>query len=106
MSRAEARVLRRVRTTVHADADIRSIAQWIARDSAHAAAKWIDDLEREFSKIAQTPGIGTDRNDLRPQLRSVAFGNYLIFFKSMHNGVIVVRVIHGARDYAAIFRRR
>ncbi len=93
----------RVRTTVHANADIRSIAQWIARDSAQAAAKWIDDLDREFSKIAQTPGIGTDRNALRPHLRSMAFGNYLLFFKSSRESVIIVRVIHGARDYARLF---
>jgi toxin ParE1/3/4 len=97
---------RRVRTTEHAEADIRSIAQWIARDSPHAAAKWVDDLAGEFLKIAQTPGVGTDRDDLRPKLRSVAFGNYIVFFKSMHRGVIVVRVIHGARDYARILSRR
>jgi len=96
---------RRVRTTVHADADIRSITQWIARDSTLAAAKWVDDLDREFAKIAEAPGIGTDRSELRPKLRSVAFGNYLLFFKSSRESVIIVRVIHGARDYARLFDR-
>jgi toxin ParE1/3/4 len=85
---------RRVRTTAHAEADIRSIAQWI------------DDLTSEFSKIAQTPGVGTNREDLRPELRSVPFGNYVVFFKSMRRGVIIVRVIHGARDYARILTRK
>jgi toxin ParE1/3/4 len=97
---------RRVRTTVQADADIQRIAQWIARDSTHAAAKWIDDLDREFSTIAQTPGIGTDRSDLRPNLRSVPFGNYILFFKSSRESLIVVRVIHGARDYARLFDKK
>jgi toxin ParE1/3/4 len=96
---------RRVRTTAHADADIRSIAQWIARGSTPAASKWIDDLDREFSKIAQTPGVGTDRSDLRPQLRSVPFGNYIVFFKSGRQTVNIVRVIHGARDYARLFEK-
>jgi toxin ParE1/3/4 len=97
---------RRVRTTAHAEADIRSIAQWIARGSVPAATKWIDDLTSEFSKIAQTPGVGTNREDLRPELRSVRFGNYVVFFKSMRRGVIIVRVIHGARDYARILTRK
>jgi toxin ParE1/3/4 len=96
---------RRIRTTVHAEADIRSIAQWIARDSTLAAAKWIDDLDFEFAKIAETPGMGTDRSELRPKLRSVAFGNYLLFFKSSRERVTIVRVIHGARDYARLFHR-
>jgi toxin ParE1/3/4 len=99
-------MIRRVRTTAHAETDIRSIAQWIARDNVHAAVKWVDDLTGEFSKIAQTPGIGTNRQDLRPKLRSIAFGNYIIFFKSMNKGVIIVRVIHGARDYARILTRK
>ncbi len=97
---------RRFRTTVQADSDIRTISQWIARDSIRTALKWVDDLDREFLKIVQTPGIGTDRSDLRPQLRSVPFGNYLVFFKSSRNGVIVVRIIHGARDYARLFDRK
>ena len=97
---------RRVRTTAHADTDIRSIAQRIARDNNNAAAKWIDDLDREFSKIAQTPGIGTDRSDLRPNLRSVAFGKYLLFFTYSRTRVIITRVIHGARDYPRLFDKQ
>jgi toxin ParE1/3/4 len=97
---------RRVRTTAHAETDVRSIAQWISRDNPHAAAKWVDDLAQEFSKIAQTPGIGTNRQDLRPKLRSIAFGNYVVFFKAMNKSVIIVRVIHGARDYARILTRK
>jgi toxin ParE1/3/4 len=96
---------RRVRTTAHAEADIQSIAQWIARDSTPAAMKWIDELDDAFSTIAQTPGIGTDRGDLRPNLRSVPFGNYLLFFKPGRQSVIIVRVLHGARDYARLFAK-
>ena len=73
---------RRLRTAARALEDVRSIARWIARDNPPAAIKWVDDLNHEFVKIAQTPGIGTDRSDLRPALRSLAFGNYLVFFKT------------------------
>ncbi len=97
--------MRHVLKTASAEADIRSIALWISQDSVSAAIKWIDDLDREFLKIAQTPGIGTDRRDLRPRLRSVPFGNYLVFFKSIRTNVMILRVIHGARDYSRILRQ-
>jgi toxin ParE1/3/4 len=96
---------RRVRTTVHAEEDIRQIARWIARDNVPAAEKWIDDIDRAFSKLIKTPGIGTDRGDIRPKLRSVPFGNYLLFFKSSRQYVTIVRVIHAARDYAQFLER-
>jgi plasmid stabilization system protein ParE len=35
-------------------------------------------------------------------LRSLAFGNYLIFYRKTANGIEVVRVVHGARRLEAL----
>ena len=94
---------RRVQKSARAEIDIRGIGRWIARDSLTAALKWGDDLDRKLRVIADLPGIGTDRSDLRPGLRSYPFGNYLIFFKAIRGGIVVVRVLHGARDYRRLF---
>jgi toxin ParE1/3/4 len=96
---------RRVRTTARAEKDIQSIGSWIARESMPAAMKWLEDLDARFSELAEAPGSGTDRNELRPGMRSSPFGNYLIFFKRLRDGIQVVRVIHGARDYKRLFKR-
>lgn len=69
-----------------------------------AAMKWLEDLDSRFTELAGAPGSGTDRSDLRPGMRSSPFGNYLIFFKRLRDGIQVVRVIHGARDYKRLFR--
>lgn len=94
----------RVRKTDRAERDLDNIAQWIARSSETAALKWLSDLDGKLSIIAQNPGIGTDRSKLRPGVRSYAFGNYLIFFKSTKRGIDVLRVLHGARDYRQFFK--
>ncbi len=94
----------RVRKTDRAQSDIDGIADWIARRSPNAAEKWLDELEVRIEIIGATPGIGTDRSDLRPRIRSYAFDNYLIFFKPTKAGVDILRVIHGARDYAGFFK--
>jgi toxin ParE1/3/4 len=97
---------RKVKVTARAKADIRSIADWIARDSVTAAVRWLDDLESRFRTICDVPGTGTNREDLRPGLRSSPFGNYLIFFKATQKTLTIVRVIHGARDYRHFFEKR
>jgi toxin ParE1/3/4 len=96
---------RRIQTTAHAEEDIWGIAQWIARDreALPAAIKWLEDLDSKFETLADIPGVGTDRSDLMPGVRSYPFGNYLIFFKPIRDGVQIVRVLHGARDYRRFF---
>jgi toxin ParE1/3/4 len=49
------------------------------------------------------PGIGRQREDLAPRLRGFPFGNYVIFYRPMENGVEIVRVLHGARDLPPLF---
>lgn len=95
----------RIHKTAHAEADIKNIALWIARDSVESALKWAADLDEKLRTLAQVPGSGTDRGKLRPGMRSSPFGNYLIFFKRVRNGIQIIRVIHGARDYTRYFRK-
>ena len=95
----------RVRKSARAETDIRQIALWIARDSVDAGIKWTFALDNALARLADAPGSGTDRTDLRPGLRSSPFGNYLVFFKRIRDGIQVVRVIHGARDYSRFFRK-
>jgi hypothetical protein len=52
---------------------------------------------RNAKRFVTTPwAIG--RPELSPDLRSCAHGNYLIFFESATEQVIIVRILHGARD--------
>lgn len=37
-----------------------------------------------------------------PALRSSPVGNYLIFYRPLPDGIEILRVLHGARDIAAI----
>jgi toxin ParE1/3/4 len=94
----------RAHVTVRADADIRAIAIRISRDNVQAGVKWADELHERLNSLADTPGIGTDRGNLRPGLRSTPFGKYLIFFRPIHDGVRVIRVIHGAQRYERYFK--
>jgi len=47
--------------------------------------------------------MGRSRPELRPDMRSVAFGNYVIFFRYLRNTLEVVNILEGHRDFGAFF---
>jgi plasmid stabilization system protein ParE len=47
--------------------------------------------------------MGRSRPELRPDMRSTAFGNYVIFVRYSKNTLEVVNVLEGHRDFGAFF---
>lgn len=86
-----------------AAADIFDIWDHIAADSLAEADRWVDKLDEKFNLIATQPLMGRAREELFASLRSFPFGRYVIFYVSIEDGIDVVRVLHGARDIAAVF---
>jgi toxin ParE1/3/4 len=68
-----------------------------------AALRHVERLEEPCWTLARNPGIGTARDDLLPGVRAFSVGNYVIFFRPASDGIEVVRVVHGARDYRLLF---
>lgn len=93
-----------VRFTLLARQDLIEIYDYIADDSLERAWAMVTRLERRCHMISEQPKIGRKRDELAADLRSVAEGNYVIFYRlAGGGGVEVVRVLHGARDLPAIF---
>jgi toxin ParE1/3/4 len=87
-----------------AQADIDEIWDHIARDNIPNADRFVDRIERRFALLADNPGLGAPRDDLRPGLRRFAHARYLIYYRAIRGGIEVVRVVHGARGQGALFR--
>ena len=49
--------------------------------------------------------IGEPREEVRPHLRSFSVGNYVIYYQIVGNRVVIVRVLHGARDLGKLFEQ-
>jgi toxin ParE1/3/4 len=88
-----------------AQADIDEIWDYIARDSVPNADRFVDRIERRFDLLPDNAGVGVARDDLRPGLRRFTHARYLIYDRSIRGGIEVVRVVHGARDESALWRR-
>ncbi|WP_176056200.1 type II toxin-antitoxin system RelE/ParE family toxin [Brucella intermedia] len=93
----------KVHFTDEATNDLLRIGDYIARDNPLRALSFIDEMERECLALAASPRAfpKVPRYE-RQGIRRKVHGNYLIFYRLDGEEVIVVHVLHGAMDYAAV----
>jgi plasmid stabilization system protein ParE len=96
----------RLRYAAAARDDLIDIAGYIARQSGSTilAEQFTGRLRRKCADLAASPfTMGRSRPELRPDMRSAAFGNYVIFFRYLRNTLEVVNILEGHRDLGAFF---
>ena len=93
----------RINRAARAVTDGAEIWEFISDDSIDAADRLLDRLDSALDRLAEMPFIGRPRPDLGTGLRSLAVGNYVIYYVPTDSTVEVVRVLHGARDVDALF---
>ena len=67
-----------------------------------AADALLNRIQAKLDMLADSPGVGRDRAELGRNLRSFVVRKYLIFYQPIDDGILLVRVIYGARDLRAI----
>lgn len=83
--------------------DLLRIGDFIAEDSPRRAKTFVKEMRDAAHQIAKTP----EAFPLVPRyeeygIRRRVYGNYLIFYKAEPEQVIVVRILHGARNFEPI----
>ena len=64
----------------------------------------IDELNKRFLLFSNNPDIG----ELQPKLadgryRRFTCRNYVIYYRPLEDGIVLVRILHGARDHERLF---
>ena len=93
------------RITPRATQDLIEIWNYIADDSVKNADRFIDDLDETIRKLCRHPGMGRQREELAPRIRSFPHQPYVIFYREASNFIEIVRVLHGARDVESGFEQ-
>lgn len=91
------------RVSEDARKDLNEIWLYIAEDDEVGADRFIQALVSRFPLLASHPEMGRERKELSGDLRSHAFGNYIIFYRLTQSGIEIARVLHGARDLPPMF---
>lgn len=84
--------------TQRARQDLIDIWRYIAPNNPAAADALLDRIDEKCALLARNPRLGAERSDIRPGLRYLVVGEYLILYRIIEHGIEIVRVVHGRRD--------
>lgn len=93
----------RLAFTPLAEQDLEVIANYIAADNPARALSFVRELRAQCQRITLNPSGYRLRPELGDGIRSCAHGHYVIFFEATTEDVLVVRILHGARDLPDVF---
>ena len=83
--------------------DLECIGDFIAQDSPQRAKNFVKKLRGQCNKIAETPLAFRLRTELGTNIRSSAYGNYVIFYCVDENILRILRILHGSMDIETRF---
>jgi toxin ParE1/3/4 len=89
-----------------AEDDLRPIVRFIGVEQSlpETARIVAGKIERECQRVAKSPLIGQLRDAILPGMRIFSIRPYVVFYFPLDDGIRVLRVIHAARDYPALFQ--
>lgn len=88
------------RTTRQADQDIIDIYLWGCREFGQSQAEhYHEGLAGTFDLIAANPRMARERSDFNPAVRLHPYDLHLIVYVVDDAGVLIVRVLHGRREW-------
>ncbi len=86
-----------------ADLDVIAFDLATASGDLGIAARLISAITARFLTLSQYPYLGRARDaDLGPARRSFAVHDYVIIYRVVDGDVLILRVIHGRQDIAAL----
>lgn len=85
--------------------DLRGIARFIARDDRNAATRYVASLVARFERIRLRPHAYR----MLPRfealgIRRAVHGAHLVLFREEAERVVILRVLHGARELGDLLR--
>jgi toxin ParE1/3/4 len=102
----------RLRVLPQAELDIDAIVLAMAAESPPSAERFLFAIRRTLEGLLEMPrkgrlcGLGSGRFERVRMIAVSGFRNYIIYYEGGRDRVLVVRVIHSARNREAVLRGR
>lgn len=90
-----------------ARADLLDALEYLAKQSADAAAAFLADVETAAQTLQEFPNRGTRVREIADApLRQLFVGRYRLVYRVEPGAVGIVRLIHGSQDVRRAWRKR
>lgn len=83
--------------------DLDEICRFISQNNVKAASRLFDEIRKKCKLIADFPHMGKSYAWIDDDLRGFIISEYIIFYYPRTDGIDIVRVIYGKRDFKALF---
>ena len=89
----------KIEWTQPALSDLENIRDYISRDSEYYAARFIEKIIEAVENLENLPKIGRSVPEAEDEnIREILLHNYRIMYRVETDRVLVLTIIHGARD--------
>lgn len=66
------------------------------------ATRFVSALKNSLDRVLTFPDSGAPRDQLAVGLRATFYEAYVIYYRAAKTELAVIRILHGARDHAAV----
>jgi toxin ParE1/3/4 len=84
--------------------DLEQIGARIALDNPGAALRFRERILRRISVLKRFPESAQPRPEFGPNIRSIPIGRYIVIVRVVVPKVVVLRIVHSARDLPRLLR--
>lgn len=86
-----------------ASRDLNDIATYFAENNIEAGERFFQAFNRKCKQLVSFPNSGKSYADVRYGIRGLSIDNYILFYRILEDGIEILRVINGRRDFSALF---
>lgn len=83
--------------------DLDEISDYFAGRNIQAGERFVEAFQKKCRNLVSFPNIGRSYAKIKPSLRGIPLDGYIIFYRTIENGVEIVRVVSGYRDLETLF---
>ncbi|MBF2078189.1 MAG: type II toxin-antitoxin system RelE/ParE family toxin [Synechococcales cyanobacterium T60_A2020_003] len=88
---------------VLASQDLNEIADYFAETSLEAGERFFLTFAQKCRQLVAFPNSGKSYAYIRPGLRGLSIDGYIIFYRVLDDGIEILRVLSGRRDFPTLF---
>ncbi len=86
-----------------ASRSLNEIADYFAENNLEAGDRFFRAFNQKCIQLVSYPNNGKSYAAIRPNLRGLSLENHIIFYRVLDDGIEILRVVSGRRDFPALF---
>jgi toxin ParE1/3/4 len=95
--------MNRYRINRLASQDLNEIADYFAANNIEAGERFFKEFDRSCRQLVNFPNLGKSYAEIRSDLRGLSLSGYIIFYRSLEEGIEILRVVSGRRNLPSLF---